>query len=391
MRETGSRARVFGDASGAVADLGLLIPIAAALIVENGLDAGTVLVGAGALYVAAGLYFKVPVPVQPIKAAAAIAIARDLPAATIGAAGFLLGLILVTLSVTGATRFLVRVFTRPIVRGLQLGVGLLLLESALHLPAPPVEPWTWMTAALAALVLVIAARNRRWPLALGIVGIGVLWSLFTGPHTVSLRPELWHPSFVSEVFNPAVLWSALTLLVIPQIPLTFGNAVVALTDLEHRYFGDRAQRVSPISVSLSCGLANVAVGSLGGMPLCHGSGGLTAHYRSGARSYRMNLLIGIPLLILGLGFGATAFSALGLIPVAILAGLLAFTGVMHSLLVADLRGFELAVALGMGAVGVWTSNLAASLGLGLVLVWLPSLIQQMRRRRKQPVEARELS
>jgi len=96
-------------------------------------------------------------------------------------------------------------------------------------------------------------------------------------------------------------------------------------------------------------------------------------------------------LILGLGFGATAFSALGLIPVAILAGLLAFTGVMHSLLVADLRGFELAVALGMGAVGVWTSNLAASLGLGLVLVWLPSLIQQMRRRRKQPVEARELS
>jgi SulP family sulfate permease len=378
---------VFGDASGAVADLGLLIPIAAALIVENGLDAGTVLVGAGALYVAAGLYFKVPVPVQPIKAAAAIAIARDMPAATIGAAGFLLGLILVILSVTGAARFLVRVFTRPIVRGLQLGVGLLLLQSALHLPTPPVGPWTWMTAALTALLLVIAARNRRWPLALGIVGAGVLWSLVTGPHVVSLRPELWRPSFFSEVFNPAVLWPALTLLVIPQIPLTFGNAVVALTDLEHRYFGDQARRVSTSSVSLSCGLANVAVGSLGGMPLCHGSGGLTAHYRAGARSYRMNLLIGIPLLVLGLGFGATAFSALGLIPVAVLAGLLAFTGVMHSLLVADLRGYELAVAIGMGAVGVWTSNLAVSLGLGLVLVWLPSLIQVMRRRRKQSVEA----
>jgi SulP family sulfate permease len=387
MREPGRRARVFGDAAGAVADLGLLIPIAAALIVENGLDAGTVLVGAGALYVAAGLYFKVPVPVQPIKAAAAIAIARGLPAATIGAAGVLLGLILVTLSVTGAARFLVRVFTRPIVRGLQLGVGLLLLQSAWHLPTPPVGPWTWMTAALTALLLVIAARNRRWPLALGIVGAGVLWSLVTGPHVVSLRPELWQPSFVTEVFRPAVLWSALTLLVIPQIPLTFGNAVVALTDLEHRYFGDQAERVSTTSVSLSCGLANVAVGSLGGMPLCHGSGGLTAHYRAGARSYRMNLLIGIPLLVLGLGFGATAFSALGLIPVAILAGLLAFTGVMHSLLVADLRGYELAIAIGMGAVGVWTSNLAASLGLGLILVWLPSLIQEMRRRRKQPAEA----
>jgi hypothetical protein len=387
MREPGRRARVFGDASGAVADLGLLIPIAAALIVRNGLDAGTVLVGAGALYVAAGLYFKVPVPVQPIKAAAAIAIARDLPAATIGAAGFLLGLILVTLSVTGAARFVVRVFTRPIVRGLQLGVGLLLLESALRLPTPPVGVWTWMIATLAALLLVIAARNRRWPLALGIVGGGVLWSLITGPHAVSLRPELWHPSFLGEIFNPAVLWSALTLLVIPQIPLTFGNAVVALIDLERRFFGDQAKRVSPISVSLSCGLANVAMGGLGGMPLCHGSGGLTAHYRSGARSYRMNLLIGAPLLILGLGFGATAFSALELIPVAILAGLLAFTGVMHSFLVADLRGYELVVAIVMGAVGVWTSNLAVSLGLGLVLVWLPSLIQETRRRRKRPVEA----
>jgi SulP family sulfate permease len=387
MREARRGARVFRDASGAVADLGLLIPLAAALIVQNGLDAGTVLVGAGALYVAAGLYFKVPVPVQPIKAAAAIAIARDLPMATIGAAGLLLGLILVTLSVTGAARFLVRVFTRPIVRGLQLGVGLLLLESAAHLPRPSAGPWTWTIAALAAVLLVVAARNRRWPLALGIVVAGVLWSLLTSPHAVSLSPELWRPSFVIEVFNPAVLWSALTLLVIPQIPLTFGNAVVALTDLEHRYFGDEAKRVSTTSVSLSCGLANVAVGSLGGMPLCHGSGGLTAHYRAGARSYRMNLLIGIPLLILGLGFGATAFSALQLIPVAILAGLLAFTGVMHSLLLTDLRGYELAVAIGMGAVGLWTSNLAVSLGLGLVLVWLPSLIQEMRRRRKRPVEA----
>jgi SulP family sulfate permease len=391
VRETVRRTSLFGDASGAVADLGVLIPIAAALIVQNGLDAGTALVGAGALYVAAGLYFKVPMPVQPIKAAAAIAIARELPPATIGAAGLLLGLILVTLSVTGAARFLVRVFTKPIVRGLQLGVGLLLLKTALQLPPSSVGPWTWMTVALVALLLVIAARSRRWPLALGIVGVGVLWSLVTGAHAVSLTPELWHPGFVTKVFNPAVLWSALVLLVIPQIPLTFGNAVVALIDLEHRYFGDRAQRVRPMSIGLSCGLANVAVGSLGGMPLCHGSGGLTAHYRAGARSYRMNLLIGVPLLVLGLGFGATAFSALELIPVAVLAGLLAFTGVMHSLLVADLRGYELAVALGMGAVGVWTSNLAASLGLGLLLVWLPSLIQQMRRRRKQPVEARELS
>jgi SulP family sulfate permease len=386
QRRTGV-ARALGDASGAVADLGILIPIAAALIVKNGLDAGTVLVGAGALYVAAGLYFRVPVPVQPIKAAAAIAIARNLPPATLGAAGLLLGLILVILSLTGAARFLSRIFTKPIVRGVQLGVGLLLVRSAVHLPEPPVSGSTWFIAAAAAVLLVVAARNQRWPLALALVIGGVLWSLATGSHGVALRATLWHPHVVTEVFHPSVLWSALTLLVIPQIPLTFGNAVVALTDLEHRYFGKQARRVSPNSVSLSCGLANVVVGTIGGMPMCHGSGGLTAHYRSGARSNRMNLLIGGPLLILGLGFGATAFSALTLIPLAVLVGLLAFTGVMHALLAADLRGYELAVAVAMGAAGLWTSNLAVSLALGLVLVWAPRLSMQAWHRSKHAIEA----
>ena len=373
MRARGLVYGLIGDASGAVADLGVLIPIATALIVKNGLDAGTVLVGAGALYLAAGLYFKVPVPVQPIKAAAAIAIARDLSPATIAAAGFLLGGILVVLSTTGAARFLMRVFTKPIVRGLQCGVGLLLVKSALRLPSPPVSGVTWVVAAITALLLVVAARKRRWPLALTIVVGGVLWSLATGPHTVALRPDLWDPHVVTHVFNPTVLWSALTLLVIPQIPLTLGNAVVAITDLEHRFFGTKARRVNPISISLSCGLGNMVVGTLGGMPMCHGSGGLTAHYRSGARTFQMNLLIGIPLLILGLGFGATAFSALALIPTAVLVGLLAFTGVMHALLVTDLRGSELAVAVAMGVIGLLTSNLAWSLAMGLVIVWIPSL------------------
>ncbi len=373
MDARGRVSGLIGDASGAVADLGVLIPIATALIVKNGLDASTVLAGAGALYVVAGLYFKVPVPVQPIKAAAAIAIARDLPPATIAAAGILLGLILLTLSTTGAARPVARFFTRPIVRGLQMGVGLLLVKSALRLPTPPVSVTTWAVAGGSAVLLVFAARKRQWPLALAIVVGGVLWSLATRAGTVSLRPDLWDPSFARDVFRPSILWSAFTLLVIPQIPLTFGNAVVALTDLEHRYFGKNAARVNPVSVGLSCGLGNVVVGSLGGMPLCHGSGGLTAHYRSGARSHRMNLLIGVPLLILGVGFGATALSALELIPIAVLAGLLAFTGIMHAVLITDLRGYDLAVSIAMGTVGLLTSNLAVSLALGLALVWLPSL------------------
>ncbi len=367
-----------GDASGAVADLGVLVPIATALILKNGLDAGTVLVGVGFLYVASGLYFRVPVPVQPIKAAAAIAIARDLSPATISAAGVVLGLSLVVLSATGAARWLSRVFTTPIVRGLQLGVGLLLVASALRLPERPVPASTWGVAAACAALLVIATRRRNWPLALILVAGGIAWSLVTGAHEIALRPDAWQPGIRRDVFSASVMWSAFTVLVIPQIPLTFGNAVIAVIDLERRYFGARARRVTPVGVGLSCGLANVVAGGLGGMPMCHGSGGLTAHYRAGARSYRMNLLIGVPLLILGLGFGATAFSVLALIPVAVLVGLLAFTGVMHALLILDLRGIELGVAAAMGVIGLWTSNLAIALAVGLALVWLPAFLRRTR-------------
>lgn len=378
MGRLGRLAHGFGDASGAVADLGVLVPIATALILKNGLDAGTVLVGVGILYVASGLYFRVPVPVQPIKAAAAIAIARDLSPATISAAGVVLGLSLVALSVTGAARWLSRIFTTPIVRGLQLGVGLLLVASALRLPVRPVPATTWGVAAACAALLVISARKRSLPLALVLVAGGVAWSLATGAHEIALRPDAWEPGLRSDVFSASVMWTAFTVLVIPQIPLTFGNAVIALIDLERRYFGARARRVTPVGVGLSCGLANVVAGGLGGMPMCHGSGGLTAHYRAGARSYRMNLIIGVPLLILGLSFGATAFSVLALIPVAVLVGLLAFTGVMHALLVADLRGFDLGVAVAMGVIGLWTSNLAIALAVGLALVWLPALRRRTR-------------
>ncbi|MFN2523516.1 MAG: putative sulfate/molybdate transporter, partial [Mycobacteriales bacterium] len=138
-------------------------------------------------------------------------------------------------------------------------------------------------------------------------------------------------------------------------------------------FGAAARRVTPRTVSLSCGAANLAVGLLGGMPMCHGSGGLTAHYRAGARTWRMGLYVGLPLLTAGLWFGPTALALLGLVPVAVLAGLLAFTGVCHAALVADLRGYGLGVAVLIGLVGALTGNLAYALVAGLALHGLPAL------------------
>jgi sulfate permease, SulP family len=362
--------RWLGDASGAVADIGVLVPISAALILGNGLDAATVFVGAGLLYLVAGLYFRVPVPVQPIKAAAAIAIARQLPPETIAAAGMVLGALLVILGATGAARHLARVFTPPIIRGLQLGVGLILLKTALDLATPGEGRVGVLVAVGIAVALAGAARWREpVPLALLLVIGGGIVAVIAGAGLPGMEMQVWVPQLEAGAFDLSVLATAFTLLVIPQIPLTFGNAVIAVVDLEHRYFPESSARVNPLRVSLSAGAANMTVGALGGMPMCHGSGGLTAHYRAGARTFHMNIVIGVALLILGVFFGPVAVAVLALIPVAVLAGLLAFTGLFHSSLVASLRGLDLVVASAMGVIGLLTTNLALALGVGLVLHW----------------------
>lgn len=365
------RARAWlGDASGSVADLGVLAPIAGALILRNGLDAGTVLVGVGLLYLVAGFYFRVPVPVQPIKAAAAIAIARELPPETIGAAGLMLGIVLMILAATGAARALARVFALPLVRGLQLGVGLILIRTAIDLASPGGRVIPLAVAGAVAAALVVGARTRRsFPLALVVIVGASAWAILATGHVPPVHISIWDPTLNAGALDLSVLMSALVLLVVPQIPLTFGNAVVAVVDLEHRYFPENARKVTASAVSYSCGVANVAAGVAGGMPMCHGSGGLTAHYRAGARSYRMNGLIGGVLLTLGLFFGSAAVGIIGLIPLSVLAGFLAFTGLFHASLVGELRRSDLAIAVLMGMIGFATTNLAISLVVGLVAYW----------------------
>lgn len=360
-----------GDVSGALADLGILVPIVTALVLVVGFDPGSVFVGVGALYLVAGHWFRVPMPVQPVKAAAAIVIAKGLPAEQLAVAGLVLGVVLLVVATTGLADRLARIFAPSIVRGLQLGVGLLLLQTTTKLLDPRGSSAVLLAVMVAGLMLHQSRRDRPLPIALVFVAGGIMVSLIAGTAitTGSAAPQLWHPVVNAAAFDPAMLWTAFVVLVIPQIPLTFGNAVVGLVDVQRRYFGTRASRVNPSSVGRSMGIANIAVGLFSGMPMCHGAGGFTAHVRAGASTARMNVIIGAPLLVGGLLFGPTLLALLSLVPVGVLAGLLAFTGITHALLVADQRGYSLAVAIAIGLVGFLAANLAWGLALGLALHW----------------------
>ena len=351
------------EIAGAVADLGVLVPLAAALILVNGLDAGAVLLCAGSLVIVAGVAFRVPFPVQPLKALAAVAVARELSPDVIHAAGLELAAFLLLLSIGHVADAVARVFVKPVVRSLQLGVGVLLVITAVRLVADPPAvfsgtphaPWPFLLAVGAFAGVALAAHLRHYWGALALLGVGLAITL------AAARPELGAPTFSLpglDVPPLSAFATAFVLLVVPQLPLTFGNAVVAVNDLAHEYFGPAAARVTPSRVCLSAGLGNIGSALLGGMPMCHGAGGLTAHVRLGARTAGMNLVLGGTFVALGLLFGPQVPVLLGLLPVWVLAAFLAYAGLRHAWLVADLRGVPLVIAVVAGALGAWLGNLA---------------------------------
>jgi MFS superfamily sulfate permease-like transporter len=135
-------------------------------------------------------------------------------------------------------------------------------------------------------------------------------------------------------------------------------------------------------LSLTCGSANVVLGLFGGMPLCHGSSGLTAYHRFGARTDVVGIVLGSILVAAALFFAPSAVAAFELIPPPVLAGLLAYTGAHHALLARDQRGAMLVVVIAMAAVGALTRNLMWGLAVGLSVY----AVVRMSARRKRLVD-----
>lgn len=379
-----------GEVAGAFGDLATLAPLLVGLITVSRLDPTGVFLVVGLAYILSGLYYRLPVPVQPLKAVSATAIALGLSAGTVSAAGWLMGLLLLVLAAGRLIEPLTRLFTRPIVRGIQLGLGLLLIRSAWKLIAGPtlfpgVELPPTAEAGSVRLFLVLGAVLlllpglvwRRWPASLLVLGLGLAAALALGVAPADGIHWGFHPP--SLLFpTSSELGTAAWLLVIPQLPLTIGNATIATADVARRYFGRQAARVRPRFLLVTMGLGNLLAGLLGGMPVCHGSGGLTAHVRFGARTGTAPLLIG------GLCLGAALFLDGGLLPLLtlfpypVLGVLLFYVGVQHGLLIADLRRpGEWAVAGTVAALSLLADNLAVGFLAGLALWWLPLLMRRL--------------
>lgn len=126
------------------------------------------------------------------------------------------------------------------------------------------------------------------------------------------------PAFSFPLAND--VWYGFIKGVIPQLPLTLGNAVLATTllikDLLDREVPER-------KVVSSMGIMCLISSPFGGFPMCHEAGGLAAQYRFGARTGGSNIISGIILLIISFSFGSQGLN--NMLPYGILGALLFFT------------------------------------------------------------------
>jgi MFS superfamily sulfate permease-like transporter len=364
-----------GEISGAFADLGLLIPLEASLIAVNGLNPTSTLLGAGIAYIAAGWYFKLPMPVQPLKAFAAIAIAEQLSPGVIAAGALLMSLSLAVLALSGMMDRIYAWIPVPVVRGIQLGLAYLLIKGALKLFDKPIAPagtHGWLGSPLdllpllvfagaGLLVLVLFTKRPLAPASLVVLGIGIGAGLALGRGSGS-DLGFGPVGLSAAVPHGADFRTAATVLLVAQLPLTIANSVVATADTVKAYFPSRAQIATPKRVSLSIAAANLWAGFFHGLPVCHGSGGLTAHYRLGARTQMATTVTGVALIAVAIAFGATALLVRSIIPFPFFGILLLFVGLQHVLLAARVeRALDLSfVALGGALAVAFDGNLAYS-------------------------------
>jgi SulP family sulfate permease len=373
------------ELGGALGDLGTLLPLMVALILINGLNTTFVLLGVGLFYLVSGLYYRVPTPVQPLKAVAAISISLGLSGSVISAAGLIMGVILLILSMTNFIHIVVKFFPQAVIRGIQLSIGLTLLRKGIEIVlsrqtflTSSSHAWTDRFPAgiiLAVLALLIffafefyfRRRGSGFPSSLALLTFGLLAGVILVDSvpaigiSVPVLPNMTFP-------NAGEFWLAITVLVVAQLPLTLGNAVVGMQNTAQLYFQDQASRVTPRALTASMGLANLAAGLFGAMPMCHGSGGLTAHYKLGARTGGANIMIGGLFVLLALLFGPSALSLFSLIPFAVLGALLVIVGVYHASLLRDLKeSSHLAIAAAVAVFTVFLGNLAYGFGVGILM------------------------
>jgi xanthine/uracil/vitamin C permease (AzgA family) len=320
--------------AGSFGDIGTDLPLLMAMIIAADLDAPSVFLIFGILQIASGIFYGLPMPLQPLKAMAVIVITQKISGDVIFGAGLAIAVIMLFLSLSGLLTWLARAVPRCVVRGIQLGLGLSLASLALRQYVPSMQTHGYILAGVCFLAAVVLWGNRRVPAALVVIGIGALHACVFSLDVSVIASGAGLTLPTPRIPEWQAIWTGLFVLALPQLPLSISNSVIATHQTLHDLFPERSLSVRAIGLTYSC--ANAIASVLGGVPVCHGCGGLAGHHAFGARTGGSVVIYGSLYLLLGLLGGDALGHIVGAFPQPVLGVILLFEAAALMVLVRDI-------------------------------------------------------
>ncbi|MEE9367133.1 MAG: putative sulfate/molybdate transporter [Dehalococcoidales bacterium] len=322
------------ELAGSMGDFGTLFPLAIGYFAVNGLNPAGLLVMMGLANIVTGIVYRLPMPIEPMKVLAATAIAQRWPPSLVHATGFGTGVIWLILSFTGLVKKIAAITPRGVVRGIQVALGIMLAIEGFKMVSTG-----WILGVVSIIIVVLLRNSRYAPAALVLMVLGIAVMGFKGE--LAGVVNFGFTATPITTFKPIEIWQGLVLAGFAQIALTATNAVIATSALITEYFPDKA--VSEKKLALNHGFMNIIPPFFGGMPMCHGAGGLAGQYYFGARTGGTNIIEGIIEISLGLFLAGSIVALFALFPTSIIGAMLLLVGIQLTGFARNIKSRELPI------------------------------------------------
>lgn len=336
--------------SGAFGDIGTDLPLIMGMILTNKLEASNTFIMFGAMQILTAIIYGIPMAVQPLKAMATIMITQKLDKNLLYGAGFSIGIIMIILSFSNLLTKIGNCIPKSVIRGIQFGLGTSLSYLALSKYINSEGIHGFIFSILSFFIIILLIGNRKIPPAIPIIILGIIFSFFflKGQIDILHSFKLAVPKFHKPTINEILI--GFILLGLPQLPLSLSNSIFATNQTIKDLFPDK--QISIRKIGFTYGIMNLINPFFGGVPTCHGAGGIAGHYTFGARTGGSLIIYGSFYLFFGFFFSNGISNLINIFPMPMLGVILFFEGISLMLLIKDLLGSknDLFIALIVGMI-----------------------------------------
>jgi hypothetical protein len=361
------------ELSGAFGDIGTDLPLIIAMILAANLYVAGALIMFGLMQIFTGWIYRMPMPAQPLKAMATLVIAQQIGGNILLGAGLAIGIVMLIFSVTGLLDKIASWIPKVVVRGLQLGLGISLCSLAFKNYISSDSYYGYVLALVSFIIILIFIDNKKYPASLLVICLGIIYAFVFKievaelPRSFGLNlPEFSIPSLED-------ITKGFLLLALPQIPLSLGNSIIATKQVAQDLFPHKPE-MSIKRIGLTYSIMNLINPFFGGIPTCHGSGGMVGHYTFGGRTGGSVIIYGSLYVVLGLFLADGFHNVIQAFPLPVLGVILMIEGISLSSLIKDVvsdrKGFVIAIMVGVIAFGL-PYGFVISMVVGTIVYYLP--------------------